>query len=596
MTWILSAWRLFRTQGWLWMCAALSSSLTFIFAALLVTGRLQPILPIALSAIGVSPGLQRPAVLLILLALLLASLLANTAMTSMANKAVRGEAIGVRDLFHFRGFGVTSLVLVTTLVATALGSLVFFVGALIVAGLLVGAQSAALRTGSFRASVRASASVLRADPIRILGLAAFLLLAVTVGVITVGLALLVVLPVAKIVGGLAAAYGEAVSAVEAETMVGLSPEGRLVPSPVQFHWTSDEEAMLGQTAPPPHLPHLFAALLVVGLAAFLLFPRFPAATADMPAPQESVEAAAVTQAAPAPPVLSTPPTQVDPSPVASSAPATVPIFVDSYGTDNDPPLPCQIHWGEYTVRIEEVGATDGPDGLQKKLTVLDTAGSMVYTLTDENIGLVRPERLLGGEQPELLIRTAEGGDGTHGMNIGLTQQGKVHTIFVVSNENVTPLHVDGESCEEIVVDMPLDGPYLDVHHFPSLTSTYKWNGMVFENANASSPGSTDDRIRQYEQVLTAPLNSTRPANDNRVADWTTSMETAAVGLLANANLVGKSHLPMSVTSTQGYRLGTLWLRENDQSRAHIVQQISEAKNALPAVDSGPTSDERSLPN
>ena len=588
MTWILSAWRLFQMQGWLWVCAALPFSLTFVAAVLLVTGRLEPILPTTLSAAGVSPGLQRPAVLLISLTLVLTSLLANTAMTSMANKAVRGEAIGVRDLFRFRGFGVTSLVLVTTLLATALGSLVFFVGALIAAGLLVGAQSTAMRTGSFRASLRVSASVLRADPVRILGLVAFLLLAVTIGVITAGLALLVVLPAAKILGGLADAYGEALSAVEPGTVGGLTPVGGPVPRPVQFHWTADEEAMLRQTAPPPHLPHLLAALVIIGIAAFLLFPRISTSTSDFSAPEEPVQPTAVTQAAP-PPAPSIVPSQVDLLPVPSSASTPNTVFVDSYGTDNDPPLPCQMHWGNYTARIERIGSEDGPDGKQQRLTVVDAAGSAVYTVTNEWISSVKLERLLGDEQSELLVHTSEGGDGKTCMDLALTQQGGVHDVYLLHDKNmVTPLHVGNEANEEIVVDAPLDGPSLDIHHYPSLTSTYRWNGREFENATTYSPRPTQDRISQYEQILIAPAN----AGD----DWATSMKTAAVGLRANASLLGQSRLPMSVVSTQGYQLGTLWVRENAQSTNHIVEQIAEAKRPLPKVDSDAVTDQSGLPS
>ena len=592
MTWAVSAWFLFRSQGWLWMYAALPFVLTFAAATLFVTGHLRPIIYSALSALGLSLRFQTSALFLILLALPLALLMANTAMTAMANKIVRGQAIGIWDLFQLRGFGVTSLVLVITLLAIALGSLAFFVGALIAAGLLVGAQSTALRTGSLSASLRASVSVLRADPIRILGLATLLLLVVMLGFITGGLALLVAIPVVKIIGGLADAYAETLRAAGALTPMGRTPAGKLMPHTAQFHWTADEEVMLHRTVPPPYLPHILAAWMVVGLATFLLFPRIPAATADQPVPQNSpTQPTAVTQA---PSVSPAPQTQGDSSPVASSTAAASPVFVDSYGTDNYPPLPCQMHWGIYTVRIEKVGSTDGPNGPQEKLTVLDTAESPVYTLTDEHIESVKPEPLLGGGQPEILIRTSEGADGTHGMEVGLTQQGGVHPVFVVSDKRVTPLHVDGEAYEEIVVDAPLDGPYLDVHHFPLLTSTYKWNGTVFENANASSPASTEDRIRQYEKVLTDPVNSTQPAND--MDDWGTSMETAAVGLLANISLVERSRLPVLVTSTHGYQLGTLWLRANNQSRLHIVQQISEAKRPLSIVDSGSANDESGLPD
>ena len=619
MTWVVSAWRLFRTQAQLWMCAALPFFLIFIIASLLVTGRLQLILPTMLSAIGVPLGFHKLADFLISLVLLLVLLLANLAMTSMANKTVRGEALGVRDLFRFRGLRVTSLVLITTLVATALGSLVFFVGAITASGFLVGAQSTALRTGRFRASLRASASVMRTDTIRMLGLAVFLALAVTIGFVTGGLALLVVLPVSKIIGGLADAYGEALGATEPGTAVGCTPVGGLMPRPVQFHWTEDEEVMVRQTTPPLHMPHLLAAVLVVGLAAFLLFPRLPAAPADRPASQDSVQPASAyqadpasetqadpaletqadpapeTRADPAPPVTSIPDAQADSLPVPSNTSATEPVFVESYGTGNDPPLPCQMHWGNFTVRIESIGTEDGPDGRQEKLSVVDSAGSPVYTVTNEYVGSVKLEKLLGGEQPELLVDTGQGGDGKTCMDLALTQQGGVHDIYLLNDkDSVAPLHIDGKASEEVVVNTSLDGPCLDIHHYPTLTSTYRWDGVEFENANAYTPKPTQERIEQYEQILTDPANSTKPDVDGD--DWETSMQTATVGLLANASLLGQSQFPRSVTVTPGNQLGVAWVRENTQSVTHICQQIADAKRPLPKVESNAITGESGLPD
>ena len=553
------------------MWAASPCVLGSLFAALLVTGRLQPIVRTALSAAGLSSGLQGPTILLASLALLLSSLLANTAMTSMANKAVRGDVIGVPDLFRFRGFGVTSLVLVITLVAAALGSLVFFVGALIAAGLLVGAQSTALRTGSFRASIRTSASVLRTDPIRILGLAAFLLLAVMIGVITGGLAFLVVLPVAKIIGGFADAYRDALSVTEAGTEADRASTAGLVPRPVQFHWTVDEESILRQTAPPLHLPHILAALLVVGLAIFLLFPRLPFAAEDLSSSQEPAQAASTISS----PVPSTPPapqTSVDASPPPPST-MTEPVFVDSYGNDNDPPLPCQMHWGSYIVRIEKLKTDEDPLLAPSRLTILAADGSVAFTVTDDNFSFVKKEPLLGGATPELLIHTTEGADGTHGMELALTQQGGVHNVFILDElANVTPKANDGKS-EELVVDTSIDGPSSDIHHYPILTSTYRWNGYEYENADKSDPGPTEARMNTYESLILG----TEPGSDGD------QITTYSVGLLANAASLGHSHFSDDFIRSSPFQQGVAWLRENETSRANIKAEIAAAKKPLHAV-------------
>lgn len=571
------------------MCAALPFFLTFVFAELLVTRHIHPIALILLSVMSLPPGLEQPFVFLISLMLLLSSLAANTAMTSMANKTIRGEVLSVRDLFRYRGFGVTSLALVTGVLATVLGSLVFFVGALVATGLMLATQSMALRTGNIRLSLRASMSILRTDPLRTLCLAALVLLGVAIGFVTGGLGLLAAIPVAKITGALADGYVESHGACVPLSGVSLLHSADLMPQAVQFHWTADEQAMLRQTAPLPHLPHLLTALVVTGIAAFLLFPRISASTSDLSASEEPVQPAAVTQVAPAPLAPPIVPTQVDSLPVPSSASVPDTVFVDSYGADNDPPLPCQLHWGNYTARIEQIGSEDGPDGKQQRLTVVDAAGSAVYTVSNEWISSVKLERLLGDEQSELLVHTSEGGDGKTCIDLALTQQGGVHDVYLLHDKNmVTPLHVGNEANEEIVVDAPLDGPSLDIHHYPTLTSTYRWNGREFENAIKYSPRPTQDRISQYEQILTAPAN----AGD----DWATSMKTAAVGLRANASLLGQSRLPMSVVSTQGYQLGTLWVRENAQSTNHIVEQIAEAKRPLPKVDSNAVTDQSGIPN
>lgn len=656
LLWPLSAWLLFRTRPFLWVAAASVQLVTFVLSGLLVTGYLNAPVHAALSAMKVPSLLDGPIVVIASCGLFLTSLAANIVMTAMASRVVLGGSISGRDIFRHRGrnlfrhhgfgtvFLVTSLALGITLLAAALGSLLFFVGSFVATGLLFASQAAALRTGKLGSALLASTASMRSDPVRALALAAFLLAALTLGVATGGLGLLVAIPIAKILGALADAYAETLGIAGPLPVTGTHPAKEpligagpvpigagsvsirgLMPPAVQFHWTAGEEAILKQTAPPPHVPRLLAALMVIGLAAFLLFPRLPAATADLPPPQEAAQPATATQTAPeaaqdAPEAAQgapDPPVPSAPSPSENSSSssrmsAADSAFVDSYGDDSDedynyPPLPCRMHWGSYTVRIEEVGSAEGPDGLQNKITILDTAGLTVYTLTDEQIGLVKPEPLLGGEQPELLIRTAEGGDGTHGSNIGLTQQGGVHPVFVISDGHVTPLHQDGQPSEEIVVDTSLDGPYLDVHHFPKLTSTYRWNGSEFVNATASSPGPTQARMKQYEQVLTDPNNIMHPTlngsanngngtdgNGTDRDDWATSMETAAVGLLANAALMGQPRLPASITSTQGYQLGIRWLRENTQSRVHIVQEISEAKNPLPITDKG-TDGENSLP-
>ncbi len=48
-----------------------------------------------------------------------------------------------------------------------------------------------------------------------------------------------------------------------------------------------------------------------------------------------------------------------------------PVFIDIYGTDNDPPLPCQMHWDDYAVRIEQIGSFDDAARRQQRLTVSD---------------------------------------------------------------------------------------------------------------------------------------------------------------------------------------------------------------------------------
>ncbi len=93
-----------------------------------------------------------------------------------------------------------SLALVTTLVASTLGSLVFFAGSLIAKGLLFTSQATALRTGKLTPALRVSTAAIRSDPAHALALAAFLLAAMAVGVATCGLGLLVTIPVTKILG------------------------------------------------------------------------------------------------------------------------------------------------------------------------------------------------------------------------------------------------------------------------------------------------------------------------------------------------------------------------------------------------------------
>ncbi len=571
--WVTAAWFLFRARPVLWMLAASSQVLTLGLVALLVTGHLPLILQRLLSAMHVPGSLDWPFILLIVLGLLLSSLLANTAMTSMANRVVRGEPISTQDLFHYPRFAVTSLVLVTSLLAVAFGFLVFLPIGLVVTGLVLSAQSTALRTGKVGTALRTSASILRAEPAGTLSLATFLLLAIAIGVATSGLGLLIAIPIAKIIS----AFGDHYLEMPLRGEHFLSPA--LVPPVKQFHWTPAEEAMLRRTAPPPHLPHMLGALLVVGLAAFLLFPRMPAATASIPASTESASPAPVATAPDTPtPAVPLPPA---PSPPDTSGTATTePPFVDSYGTTDDFSLPCQMHWGSYTVRIEEIGTIGGPDGEQQRITVFNTAGLSVYTVADEGISLVKPENLLGGKQPELLIHTTEGSDGMYGTDLALTQQGGVHDIFFLDDAvRVTPVLTGGKP-GEISVDRVLDGPHLGMRDYPRLTATYRWNGTEYENVSMSAPALTMEQIEQDEHVLVDPANQVRRTADPN-DDWTITMETAAVGLIANASLIDLGPLPSSVTSTPGYQLGAAWLRDNPASRASIVQEINAAKKSLP---------------
>jgi len=106
-------------------------------------------------------------------------------------------------------------------------------------------------------------------------------------------------------------------------------------------------------------------------------------------------------------------------------------------------------------------------------------------VVDDDNSAVYKEPLLGGP-PELLVHTDEGGDGTHEMDLALTQEGVVHDVFLIHEAvRVKPRARDGAG-EEIVVDRFLDGPSLDVHHYSILTSTYRWNGRKDEDATQTA--------------------------------------------------------------------------------------------------------------
>ena len=218
--WIVSAWFLFRSSVLLWMVPAAVLTAASLLCGLLVTGHLHPAAHIALSLVHGShrpifpqlPASLQPDKIVILSAfflLLLLALAANTAMTGMANCVVRGSTISARDLFRFGGFGAVSLALGTTLLAAVAGSLVLFVGSIVALGLLLAAQSAAVRTRRFLPALRASATVIRSDPARTMVLAAFVLLTLALGIATGGLGLLAAIPVVKIIGAFADMFAEA---------------------------------------------------------------------------------------------------------------------------------------------------------------------------------------------------------------------------------------------------------------------------------------------------------------------------------------------------------------------------------------------------
>ena len=235
-----------------------------------------------------------------------------------------------------------------------------------------------------------------------------------------------------------------------------------------------------------------------------------------------------------------------------------------------------MHWGEYTIRIEQIGTgVDLAEPRLQKLTVLSASGLAVYTVTDEGIGQVKLEPILGGQQPELLIQTSEGGDGTARMDMALTQQGGVHDIFCVNDEySVRAVRMDSSTSEEIVVDTPLDVSVAELHHFPVLTSTFRWNGQEFENATSFLPSSTEARITQYEQDLASSTSQE-------------DQEKNTVGLLANVNLLGKTSLPASVVRSSGFRSGYFLLQRNQQDEQIVVQAVANAKKSLPKSQATP---------
>ena len=629
LRWIVSAWFLFRSSVLLWMMPAAALITTSFFCGLLMTGYLHPAAHLALSLVHTSHPLvhsshqlifpQLPAslqpekiiILFVSFLLLLLALAANTAMTGMANCVVRGGTISVRDLFRFSGFGATSLALGITLLASVAGSLVLFVGSIFALGLLLASQSAAVRTRRFLPALRASATVIRCDPARALVLAAFVLLTLALGIATGGLGLLVVIPVVKIIGAFADMFAEAREDQQnqgqqnlgqqnqgqqnlgqqnqgqqnqGQQNLGQSANHSAIPgaplSPAStFTWTQDEELMLRRMAPPVPLSHRVASGLVILLSAYLFLPDMPPA----PAGRESSTSPLVSVVPPLPqetdtqqetksgnsPGSKNSPGSENSSPVDLQTASPVP-FVESYGPDNFPDLPCQMHWGDYTVKIEQIGSYADPAApREEKLTVFSASGLAVYTITDEGIGLVKLEPLLGGPQPELFVHTSEGGDGTAHEDMALTQQGGVHDLFLVSDDySVQPLHTDFSVSEEIVIDAPLDVPVADLHHYPVLTSTYRWNGREFENATRSVPGPTEARIMQFEQDL---------------AGSTSQEEEDTIGLLANVNLLGKTSLPAAVVHSVGFQSGVVWLHENKQYEHNIVQAVADAKKSLPKV-------------
>ncbi len=581
LRWVILAWFLFRSRAALWAVPAFIEVLSLLLCGLLVTGHLHPFTHPALSSLHVSSPLAAILVPVSSLLLLLLALAANTSMTAMANRAVRGDAVRTRDLFRFGGFGPTSLALGVTLLAAVAGSLIFFAGTLAALGLLLAAQSAALRTRRFIPALRASTAVLRDDPFRALLLAAFLVLAFGVGGATGGLGLLVAIPVAKILGAFADAYVEAsVANANADAQ---ASDSTVASRSTDFAWTPSEVIMLRQTAPPPQIPHVVIAGLVVLLAGYLLLPDMPADTArhDESASLPPAAAGAPAAAEDTPPVpAETAPqaaSQITPQAASQTAPIPAPpaapqgAFIDSYGPDNFPDLPCQMYWGSYTVRIEQTGSDAGAaEPREQKLTVLDAAGLTVYTVSNESIGLVKLEPLLGGEQPELLIRTEQGGDGTSTMDLALTQQGGVHDVFLVNDTyGVQPLPFQGGTGEDLVVNNPMDIADASLHHFPVLTSTYHWNGKEYENATRTVPRPTQARINDYAEVLARTTTGSEEARQ------------VTAGLLANLSILGRTRVPPAIASLPSYQISAAWLREDTRTRDGIVRAIADAKKSLP---------------
>lgn len=150
--------------------------------------------------------------------------------------------------------------------------------------------------------------------------------------------------------------------------------------------------------------------------------------------------------------------------------------------------PHRLAWGRYTVVVEWViRDPDSPPENYQQLRIVDARGRTVRMFRGFRIFDVRVVRLLGDANGELWFQASAGGHNGEGICGAYTQAGGLHNILF-ARDVLAATPVVGQGVPQLLVRQGLDGPSLDVHHYPEVTLVYCWDGRRFTGATARHPG------------------------------------------------------------------------------------------------------------
>jgi len=224
---------------------------------------------------------------------------------------------------------------------------------------------------------------------------------------------------------------------------------------------------------------------------------------------------------------------------------------------------------------------DGETEGTQQVRIVDASGHACRAIRDHTIQTVALRNVIGAAEPELIVWTLQGGNGSFCNEFAFTQEEGIKNIFKIDNATKVEIKsFDSNLQAEVVTYFRLnsvDGS--GTHHFPQLASVYKADDIQFSNVTAHDAQPALQLADEYKQAIEKRRLDKSDTDNSEFPDAIDD----AIGYVTNMTIIDRGSEAVAWLKTHAPASTLKWF-SNPQNIGEIRNELQDAMKPLPTSE------------